>query len=109
MKSNDALVTQMIQTNEKNYHKQAKMISDERIVNPDIIKVGANEVAYLHFFHSNVPDFQIEIKTAMEVVTLDRKNTLHQSSNTILRSVSDIQFNSKKPKDFFVQLLRIHY
>ncbi|GAA4276287.1 hypothetical protein [Aquimarina mytili] len=109
MKSNDALLTKIINTNEKNYHKAAKLISDERIINPDTIKVGANEVAYVHLFHSNVPDFDIEIQTATETLTLNRKNTIDGNSNTILRTVSDMTFNSTKPKDFFIQLLRIQY
>jgi hypothetical protein len=109
MKSNDALLTEIINTNEKNYHKLAKLISDECISNPDTIKVSANEVAYLHFFHTNVPDFDIEIKTATQTLTLNRKNTIDGSCNTILRTVSDITFSSSKPKDFFVQLLRIQY
>lgn len=112
MKTNDALLSHIIHRNEKYFHKLAKFISDERIETPTEINVSPNEVVYLHFFHSNVPNFKIEIRTATDSITLDRKNTFNQDSNTILRALSNITFTSDAnalPPDFFVQILRIQY
>ncbi len=112
MKTNDALLSHIINRNEKYFHKLAKLITDERIETPTEINVGPNEVVYLHFFHSNVPDFSIDIKTATDSITLDRKNTFNGDSNTILRALSNITFTPNAntlPPDFFVQILRIQY
>ncbi|TSE10337.1 hypothetical protein [Aquimarina algiphila] len=109
MKSNDSLLYQMIATDQKQHHKLPKLITDERIYAPETIKVGVNEVVYLHYFRSNVYNFCIQVHTPTEILTLDRKNTQYNASNTILRSVSDIKFKSEARADFYVQLLRIQY
>ncbi|TSE10002.1 hypothetical protein [Aquimarina algiphila] len=106
MKSNDMLLCQMIQAHNP---KLITMITDQNIVNPKKIKVHPNEVVYLHFFYSHMPDFKVEIQTATETLLLDDKNTIHQSSNTILKAVSDIHFKTDNTQDFFVQLLRTQY
>ncbi|WP_062053773.1 hypothetical protein [Aquimarina longa] len=109
MKSNDSLLSHMITQDDYVNHKLAKLVTDERITNPKTIKVKANEVVYLHYFHSNVAKFNITMTTATETIVLDRNNTVHHCSNTILRAVSDIHFKSVEQANFFVQLLRIQY
>lgn len=111
MKSNDALLRYMIAWDEAQKNRQAKLNTDEVLHTPKQIKVKPNEVVYLHFFHSNCPNFSIEIQTATETLTLNDRNTLSKSNNTILKAVSDIYFKSRQKHrtDFFVQLLRIQY
>lgn len=109
MKSNDALIAHLINKDEKQNDKLAATFLDERLVNPEQIKVSANEVVYLHFFKSNIEDFETIIETATETLVLNRKNTVEGMSNTIVRAVSDITLKNAKEVDFFVQLLRIQY
>ncbi|MEW7289632.1 hypothetical protein [Aquimarina sp. 2304DJ70-9] len=109
MKSNDTLLNRIIEADEKQNHRLPKLITDERISNPTSIKVGINEVVYLHYFRSNYYNFSVEITTLTEALKLDRKNTQYNASNTILRAVSDIKFNTNTKHDFYVQLLRIQY
>lgn len=109
MKSNDALLCLMIAAHEKQSNKQAGLVIDQRLFNPSIIKIKANEVVYLHFFQANHDEFNIEINTALQTLELEPQNCVYNSSNTILRALSDITFKNSRNTDFYVQILRIQY
>ena len=109
MKTNDALLVEMIRQNENDPNKPVKLITDEIVSNPSLIKVVANQVVYLHFFHSLVADFEVQVKTATDQLILTPYNCMEEKNNTILRSPTDIQFDKRKRGDFFIQLLRIQF
>ncbi|WP_103071860.1 hypothetical protein [Aquimarina sediminis] len=109
MKSNDALLSLLMLQDKVSTGKQPKLITDHCIISPDKIKVKANQIVYLHFLHTNASDFEIEVITATQSLTITPNNTLNGSCNTIFRTVSDIEFRNIKSTDFFIQLLKMQY
>ncbi len=109
MKSNDTLLCHMMATDEMKKGAAPQYKTDDIIYNPTHIKVAANEVVYIHFFHSHVPEFNIKITTPTGLLTLSPDNAINGSSNTIIRAIGDISFTSMLRPSFFVQLIKIHY
>ena len=109
LKSNDTLLCHIIATDEMIRDEISKSKVDELLSNPTQIKVAANELVYIHFIHSNDLKFEMELKTATQVIKLNRLNTIEGSCNTIIRCLSDVKIKTNNKPNFFVQLIRIQF
>ncbi len=109
MKSNDNLLCHIVATDEMLKGLSPKYKTDEIVHNPSRINVAANEVIYLHFFHCDSTDFNIEIATPTFIQQLTPKNTFNGSNNTIIRAIGNVNFKATQDSNFYVQFLKIYY
>ncbi|UZO79745.1 hypothetical protein NBT05_12380 [Aquimarina sp. ERC-38] len=109
MKTNDALLCHLVANYTTLQKLHPKYQVDELLYSPKKIKVGVNEVVFIHYIEIKSGDFNLQITTPTRAVRLTPDNTTDHKSNTIIQAIGNIHFSSKSPVNFYVQVLRIQY
>lgn len=108
MKTNDNILIYMIEHDLKQKGCEAKQLVDVVVDSPKLIKVGANEIVYIHFVQaSSEQPFELEISSANAVHKYTDKNTINGVSNLITRHWGSVKVKPSEKLSYFIHYVKV--
>jgi len=116
MKINDHILMRMIDKDMQSKKANNYHIKDEVVVNPKVIKVGANEVVYVCYCYAESKGgFNLNLESGTDLIGYHEKNTIKQKltpntayhSSQITAHWSSIKIKAKVSAYYFIRYIRI--
>ena len=109
MNTNDTLLIKMIEMDMQNKAISMYLLSDEMLINPDQIKVGANEVLYVYLVGVIAQfEFNVWLTSATSVIQLTPLNTESNISTQITNHLGNITIKKANPETkTYVRFIRV--